>query len=236
MSAAKTALLPLAGIALLGAQGVYVQRVTPRLPGAAGPDTGIVPGTAPMLRLAVIGESTADGVGAASHADALTGQLAESLAARFGCGVAWQAVGKTGANARTVLEELAPRVRPADLVVVALGVNDTIELHSANRYRRDLLRLVCALRDRLGPVPVLLAGVPPMGRFPALPPPLRQVLGLRSAALAKAAASLAALPDVTYAPMPVDLLDADTFATDGFHPAPAGYQVWAGQLAALVSR
>lgn len=165
---------------VLFAQALHVRRVTPRLPGASGPVTGFVPGGDP-LRLLVLGESTVDGVGAASHEEALTGQLALALAERTGRGVRWQAVGCTGANARVVLEELLPAAEPADLVVIALGVNDTIELHSAGRYRRDLLRLVVAVRRELGPVPVLLVGVPPMGRFPVLPQPLRAVLGARSA-------------------------------------------------------
>jgi lysophospholipase L1-like esterase len=220
---------------VLIAQGLRVRRTTPRLDGASGPVTGLVPGDGPALRLLVLGESTVDGVGAVSHEEALTGQLAHALAGRTGREVSWLAVGKTGANARVVHDELLARVTPADLVVIALGVNDTIELRSAAAFRRDLLRLVVALRRRLGPVPVYFAGVPPMGRFPALPQPLRAVFGLRSAALAAAAASLAGLPGVGYVPMPAALLDPDVFATDRFHPGPAGYRLWAGQLAEVLA-
>jgi len=220
---------------VLIAEGLYVRRTTPRLDGASGPVTGSVPGEGPALRLLVIGESTVDGVGAASHEEALTGQLAHALAGRTGRAVSWLAVGKTGANARVVHDELLARVAPADLVVIALGVNDTIELRSAAAFRRDLLRLVVALRRRLGPVPVHFAGVPPMGRFPALPQPLRAVFGLRSAALAAAAASLAEVPGVGYVPMPAALLDPLCFASDRFHPGPAGYRLWAGQLAEVLA-
>ncbi|MFD8493834.1 SGNH/GDSL hydrolase family protein [Amycolatopsis sp. NPDC059657] len=215
---------------VLFAQALHVRRVTPKLPGASGPVTGSVPGGDP-LRLLVLGESTVDGVGAASHEEALTGQLALALAERTGRGVRWQAVGRTGANARVVLAELLPAAEPADLVVIALGVNDTIELHSAGRYRRDLLRLVVAVRRELGPVPVLLAGVPPMDRFPVLPQPLRAVLGARSAALDEAAARLTRVPGVGHAPMPSEILSGDLFAEDGFHPGPTGYRDWATQLA-----
>ena len=194
---------------------------------------GSIPGAFPTLRLLVLGESTVDGVGAVSQDEALTGQLAHALARRTGHEVTWQAVGKTGANARVVYDELLALARPADLVVIALGVNDTIELHSAARFRRDLLRLTVALRRRLGRVPVLLAGVPPMDRFPTLPQPLRAVFGLRSAALDAAAASLAALPGVGHVPMPAAMLDPDIFAADRFHPGPAGYHIWGEQLAAI---
>ncbi|GAB3584206.1 SGNH/GDSL hydrolase family protein [Amycolatopsis endophytica] len=185
------------------------------------------------LRLLVIGESTVDGVGAETHEEALTGQLASALARRWGRGIDWRVAGRTGANARTVAAELLAEAcrEPADLVVVALGVNDTIEMRSANRYRRDLLALVVAVRRALGPVPVLLAGVPPLGAFPSLPQPLRLVLGLRGAALDASAAALAALPGVTYCAVPREVVNPDLFAADGFHPGPAGYRRWAEKLA-----
>ncbi|RSD25735.1 SGNH/GDSL hydrolase family protein [Amycolatopsis eburnea] len=215
---------------VLIAQAVYVKRTTPRLPGAAGPTEGLVPGDGEPFRLAVLGESTVDGVGAAHHEEALTGCLARELA-RDGRAVRWQAVGRTGANARVTRTDLVPLVRPADLVVIALGVNDTIELRSAPAYRRDLLALVVELRRRLGPVRVVLAGVPPMSRFPALPRPLRDVLSARSTALDAAAAALARVPGVTHLPMDPALLDPAAFASDRFHPGPAGYARWAQTLA-----
>lgn len=215
---------------VLLAQAVYVKRTTPRLPGAAGPTEGLVAGDGEPIRLAVLGESTVDGVGARTHEEALTGCLARELA-RDGRAVRWQAVGRTGANARTVRAELVPLVDPADVVVVALGVNDTIELRTAPAYRRDLLALVVELRRRLGPVDVVLAGVPPMSRFPALPRPLRDVLAARSTALDAAAAAVARVPGVRHVPMDPALLDPAAFASDRFHPGPAGYARWAQTLA-----
>src|SRR5688572_18363765 len=59
-------------------------------------------------------------------------------------------------------------------------------MHPA-RWRRDLTQLIADLRRRVGAAPVVLASVPPMGRCPAFPQPLRGVLGLRAAALDRAA-------------------------------------------------
>ncbi|TGA92727.1 hypothetical protein [Streptomyces sp. MZ04] len=44
----------------------------------------------PPLRLAVIGDSLAAGVGAASHEEALSGQLARTLTAMTGRAVSWR--------------------------------------------------------------------------------------------------------------------------------------------------
>ncbi|MFD2467203.1 SGNH/GDSL hydrolase family protein [Amycolatopsis silviterrae] len=215
---------------VLVAQAVRVRRTTPRLPGASGPIEG-THGTGRPLRLTVIGESTVDGVGALTHAEALTGQLAEGLARGHpDREVRWQALGITGASARMVLDELVPRVRPADFVVVVLGVNDTLELHSAARYRRDLLAIIVEVRRRIGDVPVLLAGVPPLASFPSLPRPLRDVLGARSVALDGAARTLTRLPGVAHVPLVPGLLRPGMFAADRFHPGPEGYRAWAAAL------
>lgn len=215
-------------------QGRRVRRTTPRLPEAAGPRAGEVPGSGDPLRLLVLGESTAAGVGAADHQEGLAGQAAISLAARTGRPVRWRVLGRNGATAATTRDELlAPATDvAADVAVVALGVNDTLRLHGPARWTADLRRLVDAIRDRCGPVPVLLAAVPPMGRFPGLPQPLRGVLGLRATMLDRAAARLARQMDgVHHLHMPLDAGSVDRFfCADRFHPSPHGYGVWGAEL------
>ncbi len=199
-------------------QGTLVRRRTPRLPGASGPASGSVSGPDP-LRLLVLGESTAAGVGAATHATALTGQLALAL----GRAVEWRVIAKIGLTAADA-RPLVPSPLDADVVVVVLGVNDTKDLHSARRWRVDLLRLIIAIGD----VPIVLTGVPPMDAFPSLPQPLRMLMGLRSRELDAAAARL---PRVTHLPMPREVLKPELFCEDGFHPSEEGYRRWAGAIA-----
>lgn len=228
-SAASLALGP-----LLVAQGRAVRRDTPQLPGAAGPACGLVAGAAPALRLVVIGESTVAGVGAASHAEALAGQVAAALAARTGRAVAWRAEGQIGATAAAARRALVPALpaEPADAALVALGVNDTLRLRGPARWSGDLAALVEALRERVGPAHVFLAAVPPMGSFPSLPQPLRAALGLRAALLDATAAGLAPrLGAVTHLPLTLPARP-ELFCADGFHPGPAGYSQWGALLAA----
>lgn len=226
------------GIALLApvlvVQGRRVRRTTPRLPEAAGPRTGEVPGRGVPVRLLVAGESTAAGVGAADHREGLAGQLADRVAAATGRPVRWRVIGRTGATAATLHDLLLAHAAglAADVVVVALGVNDTLQLRSADRWKSDLRRVIDLLRDRCGAVPVVLASVPPMGRFPALPQPLRGVLGLRASVLDRAAAHLAAGMDgVLHVPVPLPAGAADAFlCADRFHPSPHGYAQWGAAL------
>ncbi len=228
-----TALILLSPILLI--QGWWTRRTTPVLPEAGPPFTGRVEGanrSGVILHLIVLGESTAAGVGARSHDAGMAGQFARQLAQRTGLDVAWRAVGRGGATARQTADELAPQLAGADgdLVLVMLGVNDSIRLTGPSRWRRDLLDLIDAIHAHLGPTPILLAGPPPLSRFPALPHPLRTVMGWRSTLLDDVVAEIAATtPGVIHCSTP--LPGPDQFAPDGFHPGELGYANWARMLA-----
>jgi lysophospholipase L1-like esterase len=178
---------------VLLAQGLWVRKRTPRLPDAEGPLEGTIAGSGEPINLIAVGESTVAGVGAATHERALTGQLATALNRHSQRRVDWVVVARSGINARQTLGDLVPKLsgRRADVVLIALGVNDSIEFHTARRWASDLERLIAAIRVEVGEVPVLLAGVPPLDCFPALPQPLNSVLGARSAALGVASVAIA---------------------------------------------
>ena len=217
-------------------QAIRTRRRTLRLPEAAGPNQGEIPGAGPPIRLVVLGESTAAGVGAATQAEALAGQTAYALARETGRPVHWLAVGRIGATAHSTCHDLVSQLphHPVDRVILALGVNDTTRLHTLRRWTADLQQVIAAVRQRVGPAPILLTGVPPLDRFPALPQPLRRVIGLRGRLLDQAAANLAQhLPNVTHHPIPT--ASSDTFAPDGYHPSPAGYQAWGAHLAEAIA-
>jgi lysophospholipase L1-like esterase len=108
-------------------------------------------------------------------------------------------------------------------------------LCSSARWAADLTALIGDVRERVGPAPVFLTALPPMGRFPALPQPLRAVLGLRAHLLDLAAAELAPRLDaVTYLPLTL-AVTPEQFCADGFHPGPAGYRQWGALLAAGIA-
>lgn len=229
--AADAAILPM--LPLLGLQGWRVFRTTPRIPPAAGPNSGEVPGLGAPLTVVVLGESPVDGVGVQRHEEALGGQIASLLARRTGRPVRWHAIGKNGITARSASRLLLPRLPQAraDLLVIALGVNDSMILTRPGRWAHDLRHFIQRARARLGPAPVALSAVPPMERFPVLPQPLRTVLGLRARALDAAGRALAKrMERVCHVPLTAEA-HPDHFCEDGFHPSCAGYARWAGILA-----
>ncbi len=217
-------------------QGYWLRRSTPRLPDAGGPLEGTVAGEGEPLRLIALGESTVAGIGARTHETALTGQLAQALQRRAQRSVDWAVVARSGINARKCRAELVPTLagRRADVVMIALGVNDAIEFHTAKRWSSDIKKLIEDVRAEVGDALVLLSGVPPLDCFPALPSPLGFVLGARSAALGRASLELVAkLKRVVYVPFRIERERCgELFCADGFHPSELGYSEWAEQLAA----
>jgi len=225
--------LPL--LPLLIVQGKRTRRVTPRLPDAHGPTQGIAGkayGATPLSLLA-FGESPVAGVGVGTHEEAISGQLALALSSRLQRPIAWQAIGKNGATAREALAHLLPQVarRQTDIVLLAFGVNDTTAFRSVAQWRDDMHALIAGLQDRCAPRMLLLAGVPPLRHFPALPRPLRWVMGLKADVLDLALRDMAStLDNGIHVPVALDASDRALMARDGYHPSVKGCEVWAQML------
>jgi lysophospholipase L1-like esterase len=211
-------------------QGLGLRRRIPRLDEAAGP-AGTAAGDSPPVRLAVIGDSTAAGVGARTHQDALAGQLAAAVAAQTGRAVSWRAVARSGVTAATV-RELVPGLADAgwqpDLVVVSVGVNDLKNLRSLRAWDRDVGSLLTAIGDVAPGAAVIVCGMAPVSRFPALPQPMRAVMALRATAMDH---TLQRLAGSRHVPVRTEMIGSGFFATDGFHPSSQGYHAWAAALA-----
>ena len=122
------------------------------------------------------------------------------------------------------------------IAVVVTGVNDVIDQVSTRRAVRDRAALADWLLGEAGARHVVFAPLPPMGRFPLLPEPLRRVLGgdarRHDDALARWAATRS---DVSHPRFAVDL-DAAGMASDGFHPGEPVYRACGEALAAHVAR
>jgi lysophospholipase L1-like esterase len=214
---------------LLLLQGRQVRRVTPVLPEPPGPREGRA-GSGPPLRLLILGDSSAAGVGASTQEFALSGRLVAALAPQFD--VCWKLVAHTGATTDDLLRTLDTLERaPFDIVVTSLGVNDVTRGLSPRRWVEAQARMLALLRDKFGVRGFLLSAVPPMHLFPALPQPLRGYLGAQALRYNAALRTLAATTgDCTW--VPHDLTQTQgQMASDGFHPGPPLYAAWAGQLA-----
>lgn len=224
--------LALALAPILIPQVAWVRFRAARLQEASGPREGVA-GNGPALRLLVLGDSSAAGVGVAHQEDALIGRLVARLAQRHQ--VRWRLAARCGATTTTVLQNLQtePEAR-FDIAVIALGVNDSKNGMSRRRWQKNYKDLIMLLQTRFGVREIYATAVPPLGAFPLLPAPLRTVLGRRATLFDGDLRGIAADRDaVQYVPFDFPM-DTTLMAEDGFHPGPVIYDRWAARVAEMI--
>ncbi len=226
--ARSLALLP-----LILPQGLYVKLRAAQMDEAAGPRAGTA-GQGRPLRILILGDSSAAGVGVATQSDALTGHLVAALATDFT--VSWKLCARIGATTASITELLKTLpVESFDVALTALGVNDVKNGHSLSSYLRNTASLYECLTARFGVQLICVSGMPPVADFPLLPQPLKWALHHRSQLFDAAHRDLIAdMKHVAYLQGPTRLDPAD-MAADGFHPGAAIYREW-GRLAADLLR
>jgi len=177
----------------------------------------------------VLGDSTAQGLGAPGPEGGYVGQVLADLRRRTG--QPWRVLNLSvsGALTRDVLRDQLPRL-PAgpDLVTCGIGVNDILYT-GPGRLFADLRALIAAVPDRTVlldlPLPAGCWGV--LGRA-SVPYVTRINRTIRAAAAARglpvAEVSAHFLPPWT-----------GKFAPDCFHPSQAGYRDWSRALLAAIT-
>ena len=185
-----------------------------------------------------LGDSIIAGVGVETSDQALPSQLAVQLARRAGRTVYWTAAGLNGARSAWLLEHFEARTWPAasaDLVVISNGINDVTTLRAESAVLEALKRVVEAAENCYPDALICQLGLPPLGAFPALPQPLRSVLGERAARIDRQLGEwLHSRPASVHLPFDGNP-DPAQFARDGYHPAAGGITLWAEFLAGNVA-
>lgn len=214
-------------IALLQGGWLYASR--PRLQEPTGAREGTM-GQGPDLRLLILGDSAAAGVGVATQSEALSGHLPRALSTDHT--VHWRLAARCGATTATTLARLnALPPEPFDAVLIAVGINDAKNGVPKARYISTYSQILTTLRQRHHAQVILCTALPPVLRFPTVPEPLRSVMGGRAAEFDAALRDLCTDMGAGYLTHDAPA-DRAMLAADGLHPGAPYYTLWAKAAAA----
>ena len=174
------------------------------------------------------------GVGVRSYDETLAAHIAAIYSERSGCVVHWSAIGKSGATVDELLALLAHQPQDslkADVVVMAIGVNDVLRFRSPMHWRRSLRSLMDLLQVSTGCQLMLLSPIPPLWKFALLPVPLRYLIGAQALLLDCCSRTVVAR-DSRVRHLRIPMLDQTSMlCEDRFHPSSCGYREWARHVA-----
>ncbi|MBO9398013.1 SGNH/GDSL hydrolase family protein [Shimia sp. R9_2] len=226
-AADQLARIPLTPV--LVAQGLGVRQRANTLSEPPGAREG-QSGSDKSLRLLIVGDSSAAGVGATSQEKALSGRLVQNLAQDHQ--VTWKLIGESSITTTGMLKRLSALPAASfDLAITALGVNDVTRGSSRRKWVKRQTELADLLSTKFGARCIVASGLPPMGAYPQVPQPLRWVLGAQATRLDDALAGLAATHPIL-SHLPIDLpFETRYQASDGYHPSEEAYTLWASLFA-----
>ncbi|MEI2384224.1 SGNH/GDSL hydrolase family protein [Breoghania sp. JC706] len=209
-------------------QGIGVRLTVRRLLPAPGEASGHLEGDGPDLKLLVVGDSSAAGVGLDDIEKGLAAQVARTLNERTGRAVSYRTAGFNSAISTEIRDHVVAHIEPRDWthVIVSVGTNDIKNFRTGKGWKKGFGGLLYALRARFPDAAFYWPNVMPMDRVPALPPTLGRILERRARLLNMIGTTLCAERGATAIPRMLDF-GPDAFCEDGFHPSAAGMAAWA---------
>ncbi len=216
-----------AGIALLAAELAYaVLRPSPDMV-QFDPSGRFGDVDDPLLKVAVLGDSTVTGPGVGSAENTWAQTTARRLA-RDGYQVELESFAVSGSRARDLVEgQLGPTLAwDADMTWVSVGANDVLKGTPISEFREHLDALVDGLSAAGSPV--ILSGVGDLGTIPRLMPPLRGLITRRSLLFDRIHREVAEkygaiVVDQRSDPRRLWLKDRELWADDLFHMSAKGH-------------
>ena len=240
-------------------QGRRIKRNTVRLPEPDGERCGFVslhPATdgpasdKSTLKLMIVGDSAAAGVGSQTQQEALVGKLIPILMQQLSAYSSfnmldWSLQATTGHTSFDILRRLyvlpTPN-RPVDVMLLSVGVNDTTSNVAIDKWKQQIEDIIAIAQRKFGVRELIFLSLPPMADMPAIPAPLNNFVGAKALLLDQILQQVCATHSgvnymaTDFARMikehsngsPIDI--AVMFASDGFHPSSLMYGYWAQQV------
>ncbi|NLA64985.1 MAG: SGNH/GDSL hydrolase family protein [Leucobacter sp.] len=192
------------------------------------------------VKLLVLGDSLAAGLGAAERKHTLGARIAKGVARKLRRPVRLRTAAVVGAESHQLsgqLDSLPPGFR-ADVAVIVVGGNDVTHVNSTESVARHLRAAIERLQAQ--GTAVVVGTCPDLGALRSVPQPLRTYLSRMSRRMAAVQARAATRAGASVVSLrktvgPVFRADpAEMFSIDNFHPSAAGYRRTAEALVPAV--
>jgi lysophospholipase L1-like esterase len=226
-----TALLPWLCVPVLFLLGQKVRARTVRMVPPPGPITGKINGKGETLRLLVIGDSSAAGVGANHTSECLGPVIAENLNRATGQPVEWRMAGSNSAIASELRDHVIPHLPHENWthILFTVGTNDAKNFVTARGFTKGFGGLIYALKAKFPDARLVWSPIIDMEKMPTLTPFLARMLNIRARLLNAIGTDLCRERYAIAAdPLPISI--GDGFAADGFHANGKAYKVWADHV------
>ncbi|MCE7026937.1 SGNH/GDSL hydrolase family protein [Jiella avicenniae] len=219
-------------------QGVQTRRRVLRMTPPDGATSGVLGADArseTTVKLLVIGDSSAAGVGVDHVDDALGPKLAERIVALTGRSVFWRMAGANSAVSAEIRDHVVPNLAREAFthIVLMIGTNDAKNFHGGRRFKKSFGSLLYALKAKWPEARIVWSPPVDLKRVPALPRGLAHVLELRARIVRKIGARLCAERGAIVATT-LPRVEPAGFSRDGFHASAEGYAYYANHLVSYV--
>jgi len=186
--------------------------------------------TGDPIKLLLLGDSLAAGLGAGRRKETLGGRLSKALARATSRPVYLRTAAVVGSESQALTEQLdsIPADYRADVAVIVVGGNDVTHMVPPETAARHLEQVIS--RIAASGTAVVVGTCPDLGTLQAVPQPLRSLLSRRSKRMAAAQNRVALRAGALSVSLGIEVGPVfraepeEMFSVDRFHPSAAGYR------------
>lgn len=186
-----------------------------------------------IIRILVVGDSSALGVGCDDISQSSVGVIAEKLSEQFS--VQYQVCAFTSFATKQIFEKVREVPKQSfDFIVISLGTNDILQRTKLSDWVKQVTELMTYLQVSFCPQKIFINAVPPFQKLSHLPNSFRTYLSNKSQQMNLYLSQLAIESTACqFVDMDFDF-HADYISADGFHPSALLYQLQGARLATFM--
>lgn len=185
------------------------------------------------LRILLIGDSSAAGVGVDTIEQSLGGHLCRLLHEKTGLSVSVRIAGNNSATANQIRDYVVPHIKHEnfDFIALNVGTNDAKNFHRGSTFCKNFGTLLYALKSKFPTAQIIWSGIIDLEELEMLPKPLNKILGIRSRILNHNGQVLCTERGALAPGNKEWKVITENFSKDGFHASSLGYERWAQGIA-----